>query len=156
MPAHESFPPDPGTYILFLLLSKSETILVGSLGSWDFPRGYYAYTGSAQGPGGLAGRLRRHLRPRHQKRTHWHIDSLSTTAQIVRVWWEKGSENHECSWAQYLAERGSIPVPGFGSSDCRCPGHLVLFPTLMDQPHKWQNMMVGLGNNLETALIDAQ
>jgi len=156
MPASESFPSVPGTYALFLRLSKTESILVGSLGFWEFTSGYYAYTGSAQGPGGLAGRLKRHLRPNHQKRPHWHIDSLTSITKITHVWWEKGSANLECSWAQQLAKTGSIPVPGFGSSDCCCPGHLIWLPTLLDKKQPWQKLMLGLGNDLESALVDAQ
>ena len=154
MPSREGFPSVTGTYALVLQLNNAETISVGSLGNWEIVSGYYAYTGSAQGPGGLAGRLNRHFRPTHQKRRHWHIDSLTSVAKIIHVWWEEGSANHECSWARQIANWGSIPVPGFGSGDCRCPGHLIWLSTSTDEQLSWQNQMQELGRNLETAIMD--
>ncbi|MBA7469869.1 hypothetical protein ES707_05144 [subsurface metagenome] len=42
-----------------------------------------------------------------------------------------GVRKKECLWCQVGRgmPQGRIPVPGFGSSDCRCPAHLVYFPT---------------------------
>ena len=149
-------PKDPGTYIIFLLLHKSETIPVGSLGSWTFRKGYYAYTGSAQGSGGLAARLKRHLRPLSQKRIHWHIDHLASIAKITQVWWKEDKINHECSWAQQLTKEGSIILPGFGSSDCNCPSHLIWLPALKDQPHTWQSLKKLLGEHIESLRVDTE
>ncbi|MFQ5956039.1 MAG: DUF123 domain-containing protein, partial [Kiloniellales bacterium] len=36
------------------------------------PPGRYVYCGSANGPGGIAGRVRRHLKP--EKARRWHVD----------------------------------------------------------------------------------
>jgi len=41
-----------GTYILILTLNKSRKIYIGRLGEFTFEYGYYAYVGSALGPGG--------------------------------------------------------------------------------------------------------
>lgn len=98
---------------------------MGRLGRFSFPRGYYVYLGSALS--GLKPRISRHLR--RPKVLRWHVDYLATMADIVEVWWRTGPERRECQWAALAADaRGaSLPVSGFGSSDCRCLSHLVHF-----------------------------
>ena len=135
---------EPGTYALLLKLDKQERITVGKLGTLDFPAGYYLYVGSALGPGGLRARLARHQRgsenpsgPGGQesnsgqtsKKLHWHIDYLLQRAQLIEVWSVASEERLECKWGK-AARRLSgaqVPVQGFGSSDCRCPAHLIYF-----------------------------
>ena len=116
-----------GTYIVLLYLPRLERVDPGRLGSFDFPPGYYCYAGSAQGPGGLEARLRRHVISPATR--HWHIDYLRPLCDVVdvRAWEEP--ERLECSWASRLSTMpgASIPVPGFGSSDCRCRSHLIHF-----------------------------
>ncbi len=123
-------PSRPGTYVLFLHLARDVTLTVGRLGRFRFPAGFYGYVGSARGSGGIASRVARHLR--HPKPAHWHIDALRAVARPVRVWWAEGTERRECAWAAALAglEGGSVPVRGFGSSDCRCRSHLIHFSSL--------------------------
>jgi len=123
---------DKGIYALILHLVCREEITIGRLGKFTFPAGYYLYLGSALGPGGLEARLTRHLR--EGKRPHWHIDYLGPVARPVAVWLAEGDRRRECAWAARLAQMdgASLPVPGFGASDCRCPAHLVHFSTL---PH---------------------
>jgi len=117
--------PTKGTYALVLRLECSEEISVGKLGTFTFPAGYYLYVGSALGPGGLEARLARHCR--RDKKLRWHIDYLLEHAQLVQVWSVASTDKLECLWAQ--TARGlpgaEIPVHGFGSSDCRCPSHLI-------------------------------
>jgi Uri superfamily endonuclease len=129
MQEHMIIPSEPGTYLIVLHLDKMEKLQIGKLGLWEIPEGYYVYVGSARGPGGLAGRLRRHLRPPERKRLHWHIDSLASTADIVQIWWSEDPSSGECRWADRLATIGSRFIPGFGSSDCRCAGHLLRLPS---------------------------
>jgi hypothetical protein len=62
----------PGTYVLILELTTRKVIQVGALGRIKFTAGWYAYAGSAFGPGGLAARINRHLMS--AKKPHWHID----------------------------------------------------------------------------------
>jgi len=114
-----------GTYALVLLLERKEEIAVGKLGTFVFPAGYYLYVGSALGPGGLEARLARH-RCRNKK-LRWHIDYLLEHAQLVEVWSITSPARLECLWAQAVQELpgSEIPVPGFGSSDCRCSSHLI-------------------------------
>ena len=119
--------------MLVLRLPRSTAIDVGRLGRFQFPAGWYAYAGSARGPGGLAARVSRHLRS--SKPLHWHVDYLRARAQPDLVWYAVGSERRECAWANGLAglPGASIPVPQFGASDCQCLTHLVHFATLPDR-----------------------
>ena len=118
-----------GTYALVLHLGRQEEITIGKLGTFVFPAGYYLYLGSALGPGGLEARLARHRR--RGKRPRWHIDYLREHARLVEVWSVASGERLECLWARAARKLpgARIPVPGFGSSDCRCPSHLVHFAT---------------------------
>jgi Uri superfamily endonuclease len=125
-------PRQPGTYVLILRLRHPVTIDIGRLGQFRFPAGWYAYVGSAHGPGGLAARISRHLRP--AKPLHWHVDYLRGDAHPVEVWYAVGVRKRECAWAKALINlRGaSILAPRFGASDCRCPSHLVHFAAAPD------------------------
>jgi Uri superfamily endonuclease len=103
-------------------------ITVGRLGTFRFPAGWYAYAGSALGPGGIRARLARHRRS--EKRLHWHIDYLMAFCSLAESWEVTSSTRLECAWA---AAAGQLPgariaVPGFGASDCRCAGHLICIP----------------------------
>ncbi|RLA82840.1 MAG: GIY-YIG nuclease family protein [Deltaproteobacteria bacterium] len=110
--------PAGGTYILLIELPRDCEIAVGALGPLSFPRGFYAYVGSAMG--GLEARIRRHLRKR--KRFHWHIDFLLQRARVREVISIRGKKV-ECPLARELEQ--TFPcIPRFGSSDCRCKSHL--------------------------------
>ena len=125
-----------GTYLLWIRLDQPAPITVGRLGTFPFPAGWYAYAGSALGPGGLEARLARHLqarRGRAKKRLHWHIDYLLQHAHVAQVWQIISPARLECAWASAIRALpgAETPVPGFGASDCRCSAHLVY---LMDRP----------------------
>ena len=136
---------EPGTYALLLKLDKQERIAVGKLGAFDFPAGYYLYVGSALGPGGLRARLARHRRSRESssqsnsgqtsKKLHWHIDYLLQRAQLVEVWSVASEERLECKWGEVARglSGAQVLVGGFGSSDCRCPAHLIYFSARPDR-----------------------
>ncbi|MBI4216843.1 MAG: GIY-YIG nuclease family protein [Chloroflexi bacterium] len=115
-----------GTYALALHLETPQTLLVGRLGVFSFPPGYYLYLGSALGS--LAPRLERHLAG--SGRRHWHIDYLRAVATPVGAAYAKTAEREECRWARAaLALPGATVVsPRFGASDCRCAAHLFRFP----------------------------
>lgn len=116
-----------GLYILHFRFSSQSRIQIGRSGTFDFKHGDYAYAGSAFGPGGLAARLRRHLRTATQKRRHWHIDHLLEYASIQGVAWSTKERSRECNWAATLGSYGKRQPYGFGASDCRCAGHLIEF-----------------------------
>ena len=109
---------------MFRLL-QPHTLTVGRLGAFEFSPGSYVYVGSALGPGGLRARVARHLRA--EKRPHWHVDALTAIAPVSEVWWAISPDRMECEWARALANLPgvTIPIPRFGASDCRCPGHLL-------------------------------
>lgn len=137
----EPFPKYPGTYALILSLPCTQSIHVGKLGVSEFPVGYYIYVGSAFGPGGLAGRLNRHMRMAHdgqgKKRLHWHIDYLRQYSELAGTWYAGHDTSREHTWASLVGQLpgASVPVPRFGASDCRCPSHLFHFPG----PPGWVN-----------------
>jgi Uri superfamily endonuclease len=118
---------DKGTYALLIELKNETTLTVGKLGEFDFPRGYYIYFGSALG--GLEARINRHLK--HDKHLHWHIDYLLQFAEIAEVWYLSSDQRLECTLCREAHELpGSADIAlGFGSSDCRCPSHLLYFTT---------------------------
>lgn len=97
---------------------------VGRLGTRRFARGWHVYAGSARG--GLRARLRHHLAS--ARPTHWHVDALRHAGQLAELWVVLGTGRVECALAVALAALpGAARCAGFGSSDCRCPGHLVSF-----------------------------
>jgi Uri superfamily endonuclease len=117
-----------GSYLLILRMDMPAGLIVGRLGTFVFPAGWYVYTGSAFGPGGLRARLRHHWN--RSERAHWHIDALRSAAQPVSYLLAPGERGLECRWAQALFKLGGqLAAPGFGASDCHsgCPAHLIFF-----------------------------
>jgi len=130
-------PSKPGAYALELSIHQKHSIQVGKLGKFDFEPGEYIYLGSACGPGGLQARLRHHLQDRNVKHPYWQIDYLKPLAEmrgvylLERVEGYRPSTSIECLWSQTLSglPECSIPVKGFGASDCHsgCSAHLISF-----------------------------
>ncbi len=122
---------EPGAYLLFVDLATPLVLDIPRVGVPTLAAGRYAYGGSAHGPGGLRARIGRHLR--RDKTQHWHVDRLTAAGRVVRVRTVPGGR--ECDLVSDLLELpgASVPVPGFGSSDCRaCPAHLVALPAGFD------------------------
>ncbi len=117
-----------GTYALVLRCRERALVRVGALGDVELLPGYLVYVGSAFGSGGLAGRLRHHVRS--VKRPRWHVDYVRGRAETVGAWWAAGARNLEHEWAGSIAQLpgASVPKAGLGSSDCRCPSHLFRLP----------------------------
>jgi len=167
-----SLPAKPGIYAIQLSLLEAIKINVGRLGNWFFPPVEYIYVGSAQGPGGLNGRLGRHLR-RESRQPHWHIDYLRDIAYVTAYCYftvQKNkttetahfsrlfkSEPLECRLLQAIIglPGAHTPIPGFGSSDCRmkCPAHLVAF-SLSSQQSLKNKPLLSIGNTRKV-LADA-
>ncbi len=119
----DSAPVSGGAYLLLLRLPGPVTIAIGKIAG-ELPGGWYAYAGSARGPGGIRARLRRHFR--RDKRLHWHIDRLTTLADRLSAFAVPGG--NECALRRLVADSGlgAVAIPGFGSSDCAaCPAHLL-------------------------------
>ncbi len=123
----DRLPRTPGSYVLALHLPVTTAVRVGRLGLLEFASGWYAYVGSALGPGGLAGRIGHHLRP--VRKPHWHIDYLRAVGEVMAVWAAQGTSSREHEWSSMMnaAPLAGIEVPGFGCSDCRCRSHLFYF-----------------------------
>lgn len=138
------FPIHAGTYILLLYLRKGERIGIGRLGTISFSRGWYAYVGSACGPGGLAARLTRHLR--REKKLRWHIDYLRAVAEPRRIWFDATAVVLEHLWANALLDQNAVPIPGFGCTDCRCVSHLYYFRRY----HTAVTMLAGLKGEIRS------
>lgn len=111
---------DAGLYIAVFWLPRRREIEVGRLGRCVFRRGFYLYVGSAQR--NLRARLARHARK--GKPLRWHIDYFSVRAEMIGAMVVPGPKAAECALARQLAKFCEEPVPGFGSSDCRCRSHL--------------------------------
>ena len=108
-----------GIYIIIMKLNTERNIRTGRLGVLHFPPGYYAYIGSALG--GFKSRIKRHLSK--NKKLKWHIDYLLNEAEVLQITFCITKRQLECVLAQSLA-KDLIPIPYFGSSDCRCKSHL--------------------------------
>ena len=108
-----------GSYVLLIQLPEEQRITIGSLKAIYFPRGYYAYIGSAMG--GFKSRLNRHLKS--NKKPHWHIDYLLEKTSISEIILSETKDRAECAIAQALNGQFDS-IPGFGSSDCKCRSHL--------------------------------
>ena len=129
--------PDCGTYALVLLLPRAQTMRVGRLGAFKFPRGYYIYVGSALN--GLTKRILRHMDD--GKKMFWHIDYFLRYALVKELWVHRGDERLECLWARaaLALPRTKIIAPRFGASDCSCPTHLVYFGAAIPKLHTRTN-----------------
>ena len=114
-----------GTYTILVNLPKAARVAVGALGEVAFDAGWYAYTGSAFGPGGFARVDRHHEMAAGERDTrHWHVDYLlgdtpASIATVVRT----PEDDIECAVARAVGEVGAA-VDGFGASDCDCAAHL--------------------------------
>jgi Uri superfamily endonuclease len=117
-----------GTYALILVSSSDKRLAIGRLGELQLQPGFYLYAGSAHGPGGLRSRIAHHLTP--SPRPHWHIDYLRRFTDPLEAWITQDPRRREHDWARLLDEdrQASVPLRGFGASDCSCPTHLFFFP----------------------------
>ena len=110
-----------GIYILLISVDKDISVEIGALGRRNFRRGLYIYVGSAQN--NIEKRVKRHFAK--TKRKYWHIDYLlgDSHAEVVKAFYMEAGKPDECRVAQRLGETAK-PIIGFGSSDCKCKGHL--------------------------------
>jgi Uri superfamily endonuclease len=145
MPGREATMPDvaaelpreAGAYVLLIRLDRQLPLDMPAFRGKSLSPGFYAYCGSAFGPGGIRARVSRHLRK--EKPMRWHVDRLTAAGQVERA--GVRIDGRECDLVTELLARGGLAVlPGFGSSDCRtCPAHLLRLPD---------------DNNLPTGIFD--
>lgn len=123
----ESLPGGPGAYGLIVRVARPLRPAIPALGGVLLPVGRYLYAGSANGPGGIRARVRRHLGA--AKALRWHVDVLTDAFGVELVIVLPGGA--ECSLVEAVRAwpEVTVPAPGFGSSDCRrCPAHLLRLP----------------------------
>ena len=139
--------PLPGTYALVFESEGNKQLVIGKLGILNLQPGYYVYVGSAFGPGGLKARIGHHCNT--SSSPHWHIDYLSKYLSPAEVWYTYDATYREDHWSQVLANaRGaSIPLPGFGSSDCHCISHLYFFPVRPSSNYFRRKVHAGADNH---------
>jgi len=116
---------DRGSYLLIVEIPRKTRLQAGGLAGRNFPKGYYVYVGSAMGD--LSSRLARHQRK--TKKLRWHIDYLTAKADRIIPLPIRSSERLECGIAEALSAILKPGPGGFGSSDCRCAGHLFFSAT---------------------------
>jgi len=140
-------PPDGGAYCLLIHLEAEAVAAIGRLGTFEFPAGHYVYCGSAMRA--LAARIARHQRK--AKRLRWHIDYLLglPQARLLACVSYPSEHRQECVLNQAVQrQRGaSVPVAGFGSSDCRsgCPAHLTHFTRRPRLPRRLPPVVTSFG-----------
>ena len=107
------------SYQLDIILVEPTRLVIGKLGTFDFPAGHYIYTGSAKR--NIEARIARHLQ--QDKKLKWHIDYLlaSPHASVIKA---SQFVQTECGLNQNTA--GIVLIASFGASDCLagCDSHL--------------------------------
>lgn len=125
----KNLPDLTGNYVLVYHIRHRFEFKHKTLGNHQLNAGWYFYSGSAHGSGGLKSRIQRHLAS--DRKVHWHIDYLKKDLVIQQVWFNLHEENQECVVVRtILSIAGArVPIQGFGSSDCHegCPSHLISF-----------------------------
>lgn len=114
---------DSGIYQLLIRIPDNCKIKIGNLGQIRFDKGLYIYTGSAEK--NLRHRLARHFQS--DKRMFWHVDYLLRHGTIEAYHVEHFAPGLECMLNSRTREEypQSQFVSRFGSSDCKCPAHLI-------------------------------
>ncbi|MEM3530340.1 MAG: GIY-YIG nuclease family protein [Nitrososphaerales archaeon] len=148
---------DKGVYTLIMNLAKGINLKVGCLGSLKFKKGWYVYTGSALGSGGLVGRVQRHLKK--DKKCFWHIDYFleSKYSSIKVVIYAKSNKKYECKIIKEITNLNAKPIKGFGASDCKeaCKSHLYyMMNDLNDIVKKILDAYNNLGLNANFYFLD--
>lgn len=119
---YESINPKHPLYTIYLKLNSDQHIIIGKLGNFHFKKGLYIYVGSAKK--NILHRIKRHKEI--EKKYHWHFDYLRPFGSITKIITYDNSFT-ECGLAAKIRREvdGSIPVKGFGASDCKCESHLI-------------------------------
>ena len=121
-----------GSYILVIRIPEIIEITIGALGSILFDKGFYLYIGSAMGGYGsntLENRVKRHISPSNNKKTHWHIDYLLNYEKsiITQLYLIPTLYRLECIIAKEIMDFSDDNIEDFGSSECKCNSHLFYF-----------------------------
>jgi len=88
---------------------------VGRLGEVVLKEGIYLYVGSAQGPGGLHGRILRHLKKGNVQK--WHVDYLLNHCSIKSIAYIIGKGDLETLLYKTFIQYFKPAWRGFGATD---------------------------------------
>jgi len=110
----------PGVYGVVFELANEISVSTGKLGQLTYAPGGYLYIGSAMG--GISGRTRGYLGV--PKRPFWHIDYLLPLGSTIAIVAGESHRRVECELAREIGREFAV-IRRFGSSDCRCAGHLL-------------------------------
>jgi Uri superfamily endonuclease len=137
-------PDEKGTYVLITQVVQMKRLEIGSLGKFDIVPGFYAYVGSAFGPGGLRARIGHHLESTAEP--HWHIDYLLQVATPVEVWFTTAHTKLEHHWADLMENAPGlrVPIPRFGSSDYHRSRASHLFYSKRQPSFRWFQQHVSI------------
>ena len=119
-------PKTAGAYVLVIELNADLTLQNKRFAGITLAKGTYLYCGSANGPGGIAARVRRHCK--QDKKPHWHVDELTSNGlgRVVAALVMPSGCECDLRLAFAALPGFNIPIAGFGSSDCLgCPAHLL-------------------------------
>jgi len=131
---------EKGSYVLVLRARAGFEKRVGSLGNLIFNKGFYAYIGSAFGPGGIGARVARHSR---REKVRWHIDYILDSTEVVDVFVAPGRRT-ESELARACVAAFNY-VRGFGCSDKRSDvSHLLYLPSA-EELSRFQALLERLG-----------
>lgn len=115
------------TYVLMIRFTQSQGVTIGAKGERFLEAGHYLYVGSARRA--WPQRVARHCRKEKKKR--WHIDYVLDAPGVgtPEVW--VSLDDRECATCRDLLTLPQVRIaaPGLGSSDCRCPAHLLRLST---------------------------
>jgi Uri superfamily endonuclease len=113
--------PSKGTYIFISRLNTAKDIRYNAKGDvHHFPRGWYAYIGSAFNSGGIESRLNRHFYGTGNG--PWHIDFFrKNVIPHDRAWISYQDKRLEREWSSafQLVNGVSVPILNFGNADDR-------------------------------------
>lgn len=110
-----------GTYLFFARLSRTGDIRINRKGqTHHFHKGWYAYVGSALGPGGFKSRLNRHFHG--SGNPHWNIDYFRlSVVPFQKAWVSCEDQRLESRWSAVFQFMPGVHVPivNFGNADLR-------------------------------------
>ncbi len=126
----QRLPSEKGAYLLVVSVREPIALKPGRLPTHKLEAGWYVYSGSAYGSGGIRSRVARHFRTVTPH--HWHIDYLTREKELYAMAFPG---NGECALIAELKSSPSfkVAIKNFGSTDCRvCESHLLEWVSTVD------------------------
>ena len=119
-----TMPSLPGTYALVLRCSRRLEIPVGRLGTLADAAGLLRVRRQCVRAGRIGGTLGG--MPKAKRQLRWHIDYLAAVDRSNEVWYTADKTTGNAGGPRFSKQLpgATVPLAGFGSSDCRCRSHL--------------------------------